>query len=76
MSDIAIEKNVKIPVARVRSNHPYKEMEVGDSFFVENGELIRICNNNYRMQKILGRRFIARTEHNDDVKGVRVWRTE
>jgi hypothetical protein len=76
MSDIVIEKNVEIPEARIRNNHPYKEMEIGDSFFVENGKLARVCNNNYRMQKLLGCKFIARSEQSGDVKGVRVWRTE
>ena len=76
MSNIVIEKNVEIPVARIRNVHPYKEMEIGDSFFVEGGQLGRICNNNYRMQKQLGWSFIARTETVGDVKGVRVWRTD
>jgi len=76
MSDIVIEKNVEIPEARIRNNHPYKEMEIGDSFFVKNGKLARVCNNNYRMQKLLGCKFIARSDNTGDVKGVRVWRTE
>ena len=72
MSDIVIEKNVEIPAERLRVHYPYKEMEVGDSFFVVDTKLARVCNNNYRMQKILGKKFVARSIDG----GVRVWRTE
>jgi len=72
MTHIVIEKNVDLPKGRNKYNHPYKEMQVGDSFFVEDGKLSAICNNNYRMKKILNATFIARSEG----KGVRVWRTE
>jgi len=76
MSDIVIEKNVVIPQARTKRNYPYREMEIGDSFFVEDDRLSGVCNTNNRMQRILGWKFTARTETIGDVKGVRVWRTE
>jgi hypothetical protein len=72
MNDVLIEKNVVIPPARVKRNYPYREMEIGDSFFVEDDKLSGVCNTNNRMQRLLGWRFTARTEG----KGVRVWRTE
>ena len=72
MTNIVIEKNVDLPKGRNKYNHPYKEMEVGDSFFVPEGKLSAICNNNWRLQKILNKKFIARSEGG----GVRVWRTE
>ena len=76
MSDIVIEKNVIIPPARVKRNYPYREMNIGDSFFVSEDKLSSVCNTNNRMQRILGWKFTARTETIGDVKGVRVWRTD
>jgi hypothetical protein len=64
-----VEKSVPLPEGKKR--YPYKEMEVGDSFFVGEGKLQVVCNANYRASKRLGMQFIARKE----VEGVRVWRT-
>lgn len=69
MISVGLDKDVPLPEARKR--YPYKEMEVGDSFFVEGGGIQNICNQNYRTGKKLGRSFIARKEEG----GVRVWRT-
>ena len=68
---LLIEKNKELPKDRIRNAYPDKVMEVGDSFFAES-TLQVVCNANYRAQKKLGKKFIARTEKN----GVRVWRTE
>ena len=64
-----VQKDVPIPEARKR--YPYKEMDIGDSFFVDAGGIQNVCNQNYRMGKKLGMSFIARKENG----GVRVWRT-
>ena len=69
MISVGLDKDVPLPEARKR--YPYKEMEVGDSFFVEGGGIQNICNQNYRTGKKLGKSFIARKEEG----GVRVWRT-
>jgi hypothetical protein len=69
MIKVELEKDVPVPESRKR--YPYREMEIGDSFFVEGGGLQNICNQNYRTGKKLGMSFIARKE----VNGVRVWRT-
>ena len=63
-----VEKSVPLPEGKKR--YPYKEMDVGDSFFVGDGKLQVVCNANYRASKRLGMQFIARKE----VEGVRVWR--
>lgn len=63
-----VEKSVPLPEGKKR--YPYKEMEIGDSFFVGDGKLQVVCNANYRASKRLGMQFIARKE----VEGVRVWR--
>ena len=63
-----VEKSVPLPEGKKR--YPYKEMEIGDSFFVGDGKLQVVCNANYRASKRLGMQFIARKE----TEGVRVWR--
>ena len=68
MISVGLDKDVPLPEARKR--YPYREMEVGDSFFVEGGGIQNICNQNYRTGKKLGKSFIARKEEG----GVRVWR--
>ena len=64
-----VQKDVPIPEARKR--YPYRDMDIGDSFFVDAGGIQNVCNQNYRMGKKLGMSFIARKENG----GVRVWRT-
>jgi len=71
MTNIVIEKDIDLPAERTRHSYPYREMDIGDSFFVEGGKITVMCNNNYRMSKLLSKKFIARVEG----KGVRVWRT-
>ena len=69
---ITIEKNIPIPEERRRNIYPYKQMDVGESFLVPEASIQIVCNNNYRVGKLTGMRFIARREG----VGVRVWRTE
>jgi len=68
MISVELDKGVPLPVARKK--YPYAVMEVGDSFFVAEGGIQNVCNQNYRMGKKLGMSFIARKEGD----GVRVWR--
>lgn len=67
---IKISKGIPIP-NKVRSEYPYRQMEIGDSFYVEGIALPVICNSNWRYGKKLGMKFIAAKEKS----GVRVWRT-
>lgn len=74
---ITIEKGVEMPVGGVRKRmkYPYGEMEVGDSFVVENdcsSRMVNVCGMNRKMGLKLGRKFTARKQ--DD--GIRVWRVE
>ena len=70
MVNVEISRDVPVPPPKRR--YPYREMEVGESFLVTDGVLQVVCNNNYRVSKTTGMKFIARREGN----GVRVWRTE
>ena len=67
-----ITSAVPMPAPRVRNNYPYEQLQVGESFWV--GELVmqKLCNANNRQGKRLGRKFICRREG----AGVRVWRVE
>jgi len=69
---LSVESSIPIPKIRMRREYPYKEMEIGDSFYVPMAKMQVVCNNNYRTSKLLGKKFIARREGD----GVRVWRTE
>ena len=64
-----IDKNIPIPEDRKR--YPWKEMEVGDSFFIEGKEASQIGGiANFANRTYKPKHFITRT-----VKGgVRIWR--
>jgi hypothetical protein len=71
MNKVNVEKDVLMPHIRVINRYPYKEMEIGDSFFLDDISIQLVCNNNYRASKKFNMKFVARREGN----GVRVWRT-
>jgi hypothetical protein len=71
---IEIEKGVPIPPTKKRSKshyrYPWREMEVGDSFYAE-VDILPVRTNALHTGKLLGRKFYVR----QDGTGVRVWRT-
>ena len=69
---INVEVSRDVPLPEPRRRYPYKVMDIGDSFFVDNQDVRTMSNNNYRAGKNYARKFVARREGN----GVRVWRTE
>ena len=69
---IEVSKEFPLPEVRKKNVYPYKQMDVGDSFFLENTKKQIVFNNNYRASKTLGMKFTARVEGD----GVRVWRIE
>ena len=66
---IAIEKGVPIPVGR-RSKYPWRDMEVGDSFFVRGKTSATL--NGARVNAQNGTRFKFKLKNVEG--GVRVWR--
>lgn len=71
----------KIPIPRVRTGprekgqnltYPFADLDVDQSFFVEDASARNISGCAAYAGKILGRKFIARTMDG----GVRVWRIE
>lgn len=67
-----IAKDVPLPETRKRHNYPYEDMQVGESFWVKDGNMNALCNSNRIKGKKLGRKFVCRKEND----GVRVWRVE
>lgn len=72
MSEILeIQKNIEFVGKHRPYIYPYRDMEIGDSFFVPNGKLNTINTANHRAGKRLGWKFSARKQDS----GIRVWRT-
>ena len=67
---LAVDKGTPLPEEKKRNVYPYKQMDVGDSFFAPDAQITVMCNLQYRMSKRTGMKFTARKEGN----GVRVWR--
>ena len=67
-----ITKDVPVPQPIKRHNYPYRDLQVGESFWVAGISMQSLCNSNRRQSKALDRKFICRKEGD----GVRVWRVE
>jgi hypothetical protein len=70
--DISITKGLPTP-HRGRAKYPFRDMEVGDSFFAPRASVIGLhgCARRHRPK-----RFTCRSLVENGVGGVRVWRTE
>jgi hypothetical protein len=66
-----IEGGIEIPV-RLAARYPFAGMEVGESFFVPDGDVKKLSNHACRYGKKSGRRYCVRKVEG----GVRVWRVE
>jgi hypothetical protein len=73
MSDIKIDKNIKIPKGRTGSKYPFDKMEVGDSFLYPIGSTRNQarCSAYTHSTKGLRKFVIRQTE-----EGLRCWRVE
>ena len=78
MSAIAIDKGVPLPALKGGKGpvplYPWREMDVGDSFFVPEAKTPRITGNAAGVAKRTGFKFSVRAVTENGVKGVRVWR--
>jgi hypothetical protein len=62
---------------RRNRRYPWRDMQVGDSFFVPRGEISQMSSLAGVTGKRLGWRFTCRTEnYGTENEGVRVWRIE
>lgn len=67
-----IEKNIPVPDGYRRSNWPFDEMEVGDSFAVPKAKARVAKQAAYNRNKGIDRRYVTRSEGD----GVRIWRVQ
>ena len=69
---IAITKGVPAPRGR-RAKYPFRDMEIGDSFFAPGSSVIGIhgCARRHRPM-----RFTCRSVVENGVSGIKVWRIE
>lgn len=68
MSDVIIDKNIAMPKGGRRSKYPWREMEVGDSFFLPKATVsMGAANDRYAPTKFIMRKVDG---------GHRVWRIE
>lgn len=71
MREFPTEKDVPIPqISHKDVKYPWRVLEIGDSFFIENGKMSSIAGSKDWAQKQLRRKFTARTVEG----GIRVWR--
>jgi len=67
-----LERGLEIPDRKTGPKYPYDRLELGDSFYIQDGDLSKLCNANYREWRRTGKKYTARKVEN----GVRVWRIE
>lgn len=80
MTSIKIEKGVPIPV-KCKTKYPLMDMEVGDSFLIEEtdakkayNEQAFVCSDARRIRDRVNPEFAVTTRRTKE--GVRVWRTQ
>lgn len=72
MNEIKIEKGVPVPSPPMRAKYPFKDMEVGDSFFVSSEYIDKVRSSAASYARAHGMKFTTRQEGD----GLRVWRVE
>jgi hypothetical protein len=71
-SEFNIEKGIPVPRRGTARTYPFHEMEVGDSFFVKDGNANYIGGAARQYAHHTGRKYATRKVEG----GVRVWRVE
>lgn len=77
MSEFKIEKNVPMPPRLSNpGKYPWRQMEVGDSFFAPGWTAGRFNNNiqRVRLAVLPDSKWKCRTVTENGIEGVRVWR--
>ena len=68
-----IEKGIPIPQRKIDAKYPFREMQVGDSFFTS-GTPASYFSLHIRLLR--PKKFSCRTVVENGVKGLRIWRIE
>lgn len=79
MNPIEIQKHVPVPASGPgrQARYPFKQMAVGDSFFIRNPDQTRLATVQQcasRRGKLDGTRFTVRKVTEGNQKGLRCWR--
>lgn len=71
-----LETGIAIPEGRTErvAKYPFREMEVGHSFFVKDAKVSTFQTLCHSWGKKLGHKFVCREWSTGAAKGVRVWR--
>jgi hypothetical protein len=74
MEPIKIDKNVPIPKGRHNAKYPWKELEVGDSFFIPGKDAKSTSGIKRSAKNSAGIDILTRAVTENGVNGMRVWR--
>lgn len=72
---IVVEKNIPMPGQGRNCIYPWRAMEVGDSFFVPGKTAREMSAGKSIAQRLTTFKFTQRSVVENEVKGVRIWRT-
>lgn len=70
-----IDHNIPIPLSNMLISWPFKAMAINDSVFITGFTHERITATCHGYAKKAHKTFKTRTQVEDGIKGVRVWRT-
>lgn len=76
---IKIDKLIPIPKPGRKgwlARYPFRQMKVGDSFFVPGRNVQQMSNSGAQYRKLFGHRYTVRSVVEGGKKGCRVWRTK
>jgi hypothetical protein len=78
VSEIKIDKGIPIApnTSGRRAIYPWAEMQIGDSFFVPGKTTRQFAGHFSRAKARYSMNFVVRVVTENEVTGVRVWRTE
>lgn len=68
---IEVEKGIPMPPPRSHTKYPWHDMDVGDSFFIKDGNTNKVSTAGRTNKQKTGRSYCVRQVEG----GVRVWRT-
>jgi len=76
MKIFEINKDIPIPIGNPCSIYPWRDLEIGDSFFVPNKNSGSFGSVIFSAKKRTGRNFTSRSVIENGEHGVRIWRIE
>ena len=71
-----IDKDVPMPDTTAKSEYPFADMQVGDSFFAAGKTANQLRNAAGHWRAKMGWKFHCRNVVENDIEGARIWRSE